>query len=248
MNKIIISLLLSANAFAFSPYAEVEKTKNNEKKLYQDVQRLKTQINEQAQIIEGMTSLNSGLSQRISELERKKDTRPDSNTEMIKQLATMIDDINSNYITKDELIKVVEKLEQQNKTLQAASAKNKTIRSDKMYKEALTLYKKKNYSKSKEILTELLNRGYKESLTNFYLGEIEYYSSKYPEAINYYKKSVSLNDKGEHMSMLMYHSGYSLEQIKDKNTAVSFYKSIVDSYQGKYVDLAKKRLKALKVI
>lgn len=243
MNKIILSLLLTANAFAFSPYAEVKKEEN---KVQKDIQQLKIKIQKQEEILEGLTSLNSGISQRLSELERKKDNRPDENVEMIKQLAKMIDDINAQYISKEELTKVVAKLQKQNEAKKVV--KEKIIRSDKLYKQAVASYNKKNYKQSKKIFNKLLDRGYKEAVTNFYLGEIEYYSSKYPEALGFYKRSVAISDKGDHMSMLLYHSGYSLEQTKDKKTAVSFYQSIVDGYKGKYVGLAKKRLKALKVI
>jgi len=240
---------MSVNLFAFSPYADdkFEKVLQEQRKVLQQVSQLNTKVQNQSEIIEGLTTLNSGLSQKIAALENKKAPKQIDNTQLIKNLASMIDKINTDYVSKRELKNIVAEL----KTIKKQNIAQKTQPtgfSKTLYKKAKNLYDSKKYSESKKIFKELSGRGYREADTFFYLGEIQYYTGKYQDAIDLYKKSVSISSKGKYMSMLLYHSAYSLEKVKDNEAAIAFYKSIVEGYEGKYVGLAKNRLKKLKIM
>lgn len=83
---------------------------------------------------------------------------------------------------------------------------------------------------AKEKFTYLLEKNHRPARANFYLGEIEYKEKNYQGAINFYKKSTQLYNKGDHMPILLYHTAISLDKVGDTKNANSFYKALKQNY------------------
>ena len=222
---------------------------------------LKREIEMQNERIDGLTTLVEGLSAQLFELQQQKgissSTAAPDNTELLKKLADMIDQINRNYVSKGELEqilagmgttkksvapkenKVVKPIEQQAGSLEGKEAAS-------LYKEGVMLFGKRRYDEAKERFVIADRKGYKPAASNYYLGEIAYYTAKYEDAIFYFKKSAGLYDKASYIDVLLLHAGISLENTGKKDQARLFYQNIIDNYNGKKsAQIAKEKLKKL---
>jgi TolA-binding protein len=118
----------------------------------------------------------------------------------------------------------------------------------KIFTKAVDYYHKSKLAKAKEMFLYLYNQKYKLGQTAFYLGEINYKFAYYKNALAYYKKSIqnTKDMKIYYMDDLLYHTGYSLEKIGNKEAAKkSYLKLIHDFPKSIFVKFAKKRLKNL---
>jgi len=218
------------------------------------ITRLKRKIAEQGERIDGLISLVEGLTTSISELK----TQPTStvsgdNMPLLKELGVMIDKINTNYVTREELQKALEgnynSSLKTSKTSKYESPKNNSIDNrptSKLYSEGVRLFIKKRYSEAKKRFIITDTKGYKPAASNYYLGEISYYAKKYEDAIFYFKKSVGLYDQASYMDLLLLHTAISLDKTGDKSQARTFYQNIIDNYEGKNsAKIAKEKLRKL---
>ncbi|SHO80592.1 TPR repeat containing exported protein; Putative periplasmic protein contains a protein prenylyltransferase domain [hydrothermal vent metagenome] len=115
------------------------------------------------------------------------------------------------------------------------------------YISAVRLYNKKQYAKAKLIFKSLSKSSYKEGPTNYYLGEIAYFTKRYDDAIFYFKKSAGVLSKASYMHILLLHTAISLEKVGNKKEAKRFYQNIVDNYSNNSsVSIAKIRLDKLR--
>ena len=223
---------------------------------------LKRQITEQNERIDGLTSLIEGLTATLGELQGAGGVAVSSgsgndNTVLLKELGIMIDQINNNYVSKEELQKALKSKdnyrdsskegssqEQVKTTIPKESLAGKST--SKLYSEGVRLFMKKRYSEAKKRFTVTDTKGYKPAASNYYLGEISYYTKSYEDAIFYYKKSAGLYDKASYIDVLLLHTAISLEKTGDKGQARAFYENIVENYQGKKsAKIAKENLKKL---
>ena len=260
MKKVIIILLISANLMAFeNPFdnkrinqdmIEIKKTQKYQRN---EIFRLKNVIREQSEKLNGLISLNEGLSLELRDLRSKPEVKQIDNTELLKELGKMIDELNSKvniieskYLSKNEFYKQKKALSK-NRPSSKNNKEKITGSSKSIYGKAVRLYYKKRYDNAERRFDILLKRKYKPASSNFFRGEIEYYSGNYESAIGFYKKSVSLSENASYMSMLLYHTAYSLEKTNQKDIAINFYQNLIDGYNDKYTILAEKRLKELKV-
>jgi TolA-binding protein len=214
---------------------------------------LKRQLAEQGERIDGLISIIEGLNASIAELKNPVSSTLNSgndNTALLKELGVMIDKINDNYVTKEELQKALNGRSKSS----SKKSKSKNLKSDsvdgkstsKLYSEGVRLFVKKRYSEAKKRFTITATKGYKPAASNYYLGEIAYYTKKYEDAIFYFKKSVGLYDQASYIDVLLLHTAISLDNTGDKSQARTFYKNIIDNYAGKNsAKIAKKRLKKL---
>lgn len=214
---------------------------------------LRQKIAEQNERIDGLTSIIEGLSATLNELQgnsgRTSSGRGNDNTELLKELGRMIDKINNDYVSKAELQKALK-----TKGKYSPAVKEKTTVEDslegrpasKLYSEGVRLFVKKRYDEAKKRFAITDIKGYKPAASNYYLGEIAYYSKKYEDAIFYFKKSAGLYDKASYIDVLLLHTAVSLEKTGDKEQARAFYENIIENYQGrKSAKIAKKKLKQL---
>jgi len=207
---------------------------------------LKSQIAEQKERIDGLVSLIEGMNATIKELqEYKRLTSKNDNTALLKELGVMIDKINSNYVSKQELQKILDqykfsKIAKKDKTIQPITA---TTTPKELYTHAIKLYIQKNYKEAIKRFELCDKKGYKTAQSNFYLGEIAYYSKEYESALFYYKKSAGLDSNASYMPVLMLHTAISLDRTNQKAQAKLFYQNVIDTYpQTKSAKIATDRL------
>ncbi len=217
---------------------------------------LKRQIAEQNERIDGLTSIIEGLSATMGELQSGAGTSSGGGTHdtvLLKELGTMIDKINNDYVSKAELQKAMKSkgkytpsstTSEKEKIKPEESLEGKST--SKLYSEGARLFVKKRYSEAKKRFTVTDLKGYKPAASNYYLGEIAYYTKKYEDAIFHFKKSAGLYDQATYIDVLLLHTAISLEKSGDKEQARAFYENIVENYQGKKsANIAKEKLKKL---
>jgi TolA-binding protein len=221
---------------------------------------LKQKIAQQDERIDGLTTIIEGLSASLNELQMKRIEPPvivesgQSNDALLQKLAAMIDDINENYVSKEELQKALGKKNVSKKKTGKSSVKTDKKEKDslqgksnaKLYSEGVRLFVKKRYSEAHKRFTVTDTKGYKPAASNYYLGEIAYYTKKYEDAIFYFKKSAGIYDQASYIDTLLLHTAVSLEKSGDKGQAKAFYENIIENYSGKKsAKIAKQRLKKL---
>ena len=213
---------------------------------------MRRKILEQDERIEGLTTIIEGLSTSLNELNMgSASSRDDNSDALLQKLSDMIDDINAKYVSKDELQAALGKKSTVKSTPVSPNniAKKDTLNSKSkvaLYSEGVRHFMKKRYAEAKQRFEMTDKKGYKPAASNYYLGEISYYSKKYEDAIFYFKKSAGLHDKASYIDTLLLHTAVSLEKIGDKGQAKAFYENIIENYQGKKTaSISKKRLQNL---
>ena len=221
---------------------------------------LKRRVSELEERMAGLTSLLEGQNATIAEMKMAEEmggnpaaVKTPDNTQLLKELGLMIDNISANYVSKDELKEALA-----GKTLRD-KGKNRTKKTSegrgslegkatsKIYSEGVRLFVKQRYGEAEKRFIITDKKGYKPAASNYYLGEIAYYTKKYEDAIFFYKKSASLYDQASYIDVLFLHTAISLEKTGDKGQAKTFYKNIVDNYPDKKsAKIAKEKLKKLK--
>ena len=218
---------------------------------------LKRRVGELEERLNGVTSLMEGLNATIAEMKignslmgnTPKSTVPD-NTQLLKELGLMIDNITVNYVSKDDLKqalagkKISSTIKDTKKEIDSDTGSKPT---SKIYSEGVRLFVKQRYDEAEKRFVVADKKGYKPAASNYYLGEIAYYTKKYEDAIFFYKKSASLYDQASYIDVLLLHTAISLEKTGDKGQAKTFYKNIVDNYPDKKsAKIAEDKLKKLK--
>ena len=222
---------------------------------------LRRQVAMQKERIDGLTSVIEGLSATINELQQRNETSSQGSssdqTALLKELGNMIDHINANYVSKAELKKILANggkvdtsISTEAKKESATKPKKDTLlekkSASKLYGEGVRLFQKKRYDEAKKRFEITDTKGYKPAASNYYLGEIAYYTKHYDDAIFYFKKSAGLYDQAGYIDTLLLHTAVSLEKTGDKNQAKRFYENIVANYPGrKTAEIAKNKLKRL---
>ena len=192
--------------------------------------------------------------QKAKELE----TLIQANSENITQLktvmtefSTMIDTINSSYVSKDEFNALVTDVNAF-KVLVAkelkSSAGSVNPYAGKSKGDIATLarkyYDKKLYTKAIAAYEYLISQKYKPARAHYMIGEMKYYRKEYKSAIAYFKKSAELYDKASYMPTLMLHTAVSMDKSGDKDNAQAFYKAITAKFPNtKIANEAKSRIK-----
>ncbi len=169
----------------------------------------------------------------------------------IKELTTVTNKINTNYVSKkqfDELVTFINKSSKKTKAKVKSTKKAKAKASYNkpsrvLLSEAKALYKKDYFTKAIPIFKHLVNKKYKPAESNYYLGEIWFYRKKYKDAIHYFKTSMMLYDKATYIPKLLLHSAISFEELDDIENAANFYGTLIDAYpQSEEAKLAQEKL------
>ena len=225
---------------------------------------LKRRVSELEERIAGLTSLLEGQNATIAEMKMAEnltrhtsDKNTPDNTQLIKELGLMIDNINANYVSKDDLkqalkgkkISSSQHNSRKDVSQSSTSSDNTSFEgkpTSKIYSEGVRLFVKQRYDEAEKRFVITDKKGYKPAASNYYLGEIAYYTKKYEDAIFFYKKSVSLYDQASYIDVLLLHTAISLEKTGDKAQAKTFYRNIIDNYPDKKsAKIAKEKLKKL---
>ncbi len=191
----------------------------------------------------------------VEESRKIQDTNNKQIKKILTELSSLVDSINANYVSKDDLNDfnlstkntfIIPTSDDKNATslkennASVISVKEKEVKQiddswkKKKNNEILDLAIKdlndNSYENSKTKLNYLISKQYKPARANFWLGEIEYKQKKYNNAIAYYKTSSSLSTKGDYFPKLLYHTAISLDKIGDPKTANGFYKALKTNY------------------
>jgi len=215
---------------------------------------LQQKLAQQNERIDGLMSVVEGLSTTVNELRNSQSSvvQPDDkgNSILLKELGAMIDKINLNYVSKDELRSIMQKkkIDIASTIKKETSQKNNlsTKNLKELYTEGVRLFVKNRYDEAKKRFTITDTKGYKPAASNYYLGEIAYYTKVYNDAVFYFKKSAGLYDKASYIDTLLLHTAISLEKNGEKEQAKAFYENIIENYANKKTaSIAKDKLKNL---
>lgn len=210
--------------------------------LYQKVEAQEERIDGLATLIEGLSISVQGLKSPLNSTDKASS----------EDLAQIVDEINQNYITKQELETLLGKKISSSKTIPIKSANNppnedsKNLSKGEHYTTAVKFFLKKRYAQAKVHFTYTQNKNYKPAGSSYYLGEIAYFSHQYKNAIYHFKKSVSLYAEAPYLDTLLLHTAISFEKTSQIDQARAFYENIIDNYpEKKTAKIAKKRLEKL---
>ncbi len=223
--------------YSSSSSASSKQIKKNKSAIY----RLKQETARLREEIDGLRSIIEGLNRSVAELKQKGNS---DNSVAINDMASLLDKINQNYVSKSELRRAIETststIPQESKKPKGTKKSSKPSSSSglegassaALYSKGVRLVNKKNYTQAKRRFDILAKRGYKKAATHFYLGEIAYRTGKYSTAVEEYKQSAELDENAGYMDRLLLHTGLALEKNGDKEQAKRFFQAIVDGYPG----------------
>lgn len=209
---------------------------------------LQQKIAEQKERIDGLTSLIEGLNASFAQM-RDSRSKEAQLEERVGQLEAKIAKLEADNRQRDIASKqnaVKGKSTSKTRHTSADTSLN-TKTPSKLYSEGVRMFVKKQYDEAAKRFTLSAKKGYKPAASNYYLGEIAYYTKQYDDAIFYYKKSAGLYDKAGYMDVLLLHTAISLERTGKKAQAKVFYENVAESYPGKKAaSIAKRKLRKLK--
>lgn len=245
---------LSADPSLFG-FGEEEKVNlNTTKPSSASLSSLQQKIMEQEERLDGLTSIIEGLSASLNTLQTQNIEKENHNTEekdlLLKKLVKMIDEINSQYVSKDELKDFLIKLDNKNSVQKPKSKKSLKVKEEKspaeLYSQGVRHFVKQRYNEARKRFTLTESKHYKPAASNYYLGEIAYYTKQYEDAIFHYKKSAQLHDKASYMDTLLLHTAISLDKTGKKEQARVFYDNIIETYpEKKTAKIAQRRVERL---
>ena len=238
----------AGNIDSASPYGltQTEQTILENKKT---IQTLYNKMTELQRKMDGLTTIIEGQNKEILELREQVEIQAstDSSNDMdnnqtftlLMQMGETIDHINNTYVSRDELKKQLAGSRPSSSNLGSPIGSN----SADTYRKGVQLFGRRSYGASKEKFEQSLASNYKPAASNYYLGEIAYYTHNYKDAVSYYKQSASLYDKASYMDVLFLHTAISLDKNGEKAQARSFYQHVIDTYpHKKSASIAKNRM------
>ncbi len=244
------------------------KNKKEVKTLSTNISSVKNELSDMQEKIDGIRSVVEAQNNRIYKIEQSISTLQSNdknrsiqiqvlkddlnntkelqikNNQKVKlvlgELSSLIDSINSSYVSKDMLAQKIKELEgklyKKHNSQKIILKKGKTI-----FAEAKKAYKDKDYKKANELFNASVKKRYLPATSNFYLGEISYIRKNYAKAIEFYKRSISLYDKASFTPTLLYHTYISFKKLGDRKNAKKFKNILLVKYpKSKVAKLVKK--------
>ena len=241
------------------------KNKKEVKTLSTNISFVKNELNDMQEKIDGIKSVVDAQNNRIFKIEQslsklKSNEKNSSiqiqilendlnktrelqikNNQKVKlvlgELSSLIDSINSSYVSKDVFAQKLKDIEDKLNSQKILSKNGK-----KIFIEAKKAFRSKDYDKATELFKATAKKRYLPATSNFYLGEINYKTKNYAQAIEYYKRSISLYDKASFTPTLLYHTYISFKKLGDRKNAKKFRNILIAKYpKSKVAKLAKKQ-------
>jgi TolA-binding protein len=221
---------------------------------------LQRMVMDQNERLDGLTSLMEGINASLAELKRaqmqERDPAEENTTRrLLQDLGKMIDEINRNYVSKNELNAALGsghtpppdvKKEREQPSVREKEEALASESASALYSEGVRHFVKKRYDEAQKRFLLTAEKGYKPAASNYYLGEIAYYTRRYDDAIFHYKKSAGLYDRAGYMDVLLLHTAIALDKTGKKKQAKLFYENVIETYPGKRAaSIAKKRLQRM---
>ncbi|MDR1615215.1 MAG: hypothetical protein LBS26_06615 [Campylobacteraceae bacterium] len=196
----------------------------------QFIQTMEANQSDQTTNINDFKSKFDELDKYVKESRNLEVANQETVKDILTELTAMVDTLSVNYAALDKRIAALEGKKTSSTTPAVKSQFSANITSEELSKEGERLLANKEYSNAKKYFSELLVRGYKPARNSYMLGEVEYFSEKWSEAIVNYKKSAKLYDKADYMPRLLYHTAISFDKIGDTANANQFYKLLKTGY------------------
>jgi len=237
---------------------DLKSTKRKSQENSTQLQSLRDRIDGLQTIIEGLADKTQQNKLQVDELAKgaaaKRDARiaaleasvqaDEANIASLKALlekmATQVDAINTNYVSKDEFNGLVEQINafkrDLGKTLKSVSAPvtdGETYASksnQELAAEAQQQFDKLYFKNALPLYEELIRRNYKPAYAHFMIGEMWHYRKEWSKALSYYKESASRSSKSSYMPTLMLHSAECMMHTGDSVNAKKFLQSLVAKY------------------
>lgn len=174
---------------------------------------------------------NASLS--LGELQKQVSANTESMVQfkaLLEELSRVVDDINGNYVTKDQFSALIKQLKVS--VPDSAAPSSSAMSNSALEKEANRLFDQKQYADAQKYFEQMVQKKHKVAEALFMIGETQFERKNYKEAVASYKESVSRNEKAIYMPTLLLHSGLSMEKTGDKATAKAFYQATVSKYGG----------------
>lgn len=226
------------------------------------IMRLSQRINALNERVSGLTTVIEGLNRTIGELKssgalRSKQNEASGNLVLLEAKVARLE---SECVKKNEIGSLTTSQPKSKKSSVGKSSAKSKSSSEKqkatvslelkgnatLYSEGVRLFQKQKYDEAKKRFEITRRKGYKPAASNYYLGEIAYYTHHYNDAIFYFKKSAEIYDQASYIDTLLLHTAVSLEKTGDKVQAKTFYQTIIDGYpEKKSARIAKKKIRNL---
>jgi len=226
----------------------------------------KTRLDTLEESLSGMTGLVEGLNQNgrqkqlalqtlksditllkdnSVELTTKIDNLILKNEEDVKQLklvmselSTLIDAINTNYVTKEEYNTLAQEInsfklvvsKQLKKIATSGNSPFENKSNAETAKDAYSMFQNKKYADSIDAYEYLIKKHYRPAAAHYYIGESYFQLNEYKNAIAYFKESAKLYTKASYMPNLMLHTAIALDKTKDDEGAQQFFQALVAKY------------------
>ncbi|MCK9161911.1 MAG: tetratricopeptide repeat protein [Arcobacter butzleri] len=197
----------------------------------QDIESLKTVVNQ-------LLAMQEENMQNISELKK-----------IISEVVKQTDTINKNYLSRNEFEKNMQQfVATQNKKAEPKeqATDNTNSQFDKrdnkeLFEEGKAQFDKLYFTQAIPIFEYLVSVNYKPAESNYLLGQMWFVRKDYEKAINYFKTSALLYDKGYWMPQLLLNSAVSFKELKDLDNASKFFNTLIQAYpESKEAKEAKK--------
>jgi TolA-binding protein len=239
----------AGNIDSSSPYG-LTKTEKGVLENRRTVQNLKNRVSEQQNRIDGLTTIIEGLNKKILSLKEQLNTVVENNNKsdkedktynLLLEMGKMVDQINNNYVTREDLKEALAGSRTVDNTVSSTGGNSADISS--IYREGVKFFGQKSYESARDNFMQTVAQNYKSASSNYYLGEIAYYTKNYSDAVGYYKMSASLYDGASYMKILYLHTAISLARSGQEEQAKNFFKFVVDNYPNtKASEIARKNL------
>lgn len=148
---------------------------------------------------------------------------------LLEELSGVVDEINTNYVTKEQFAALIKQLKVSVPDSAASPAK---MSNSALEKEANRLFGQKQYADAQKFFEQMVQKKYKVAESLYMIGETQFERKGYKEAVSYYKESASKNEKALYMPTLLLHSGISMEKTGDSAMAKAFYQATISKYSG----------------
>lgn len=168
--------------------------------------------------------------------------RHDENIAQLKlvmgELSTLIDTINTNYVSKDEYNTLANeinsfKLEVTKQLKKIARSGNSSFDNKSNANvaiDAYAMFKAKKYADAIDAYEHLIKKKYKPAKAHYYIGESYFQLNEYKNAIAYFKESAKLYSKAKYMPNLMLHTAISLKKTNDTEGSEQFFQALIAKF------------------
>ena len=148
---------------------------------------------------------------------------------LVEELSRAVDDINANYVSKEQFAALIKQLKVTVPDRPAAPLK---MSNSDIEKEANKLFSQKKYDEAQSYFEQMVDKKYKVAEAYFMIGETQFERKKYKDAVLSFKEAASRNQKAIFMPTLLLHSGISMEKSGDTASAKAFYQATISKFGG----------------